>query len=68
MTSQIADRVRLAIAAAGVDEASVAQAADISAADMNERLAGRVEFSVRELRGVGGFLRIPVTRFMEVAA
>lgn len=53
---------------AGVDVHSVAQAADITTPDLEDRLAGRVEFEIGELVHVGGFLRIPVTRFIEEAA
>lgn len=68
VTKQIARRVSSAIRRAGADVHSVAQAADISTPELNDRLNGRVEFQVQELLGVGGFLRIPVTRFLEVAA
>lgn len=64
----IARRVNLAISDAGSDALSVAQAADITAAELEDRLNGRVEFQPDELVRVGGFLRIPTHRFMEVAA
>jgi len=64
----IARRVVLAIREAGSDVHSVAQAADITDSDLKDRLEGRVDFQVDELVRVGGFLRIPVTRFLEVAA
>lgn len=52
----------------GVDAASVAQAADITAADLEDRLTGRVDFQIDELVRVGGFLHVPATRFLEEAA
>jgi hypothetical protein len=65
---EIARRVNLAISEAGLDVHSVAQAADITTVELVDRLHGRVDFQLDELVRVGGFLRIPVTRFMEVAA
>lgn len=64
----IARRVNLAISEAGSDVHSVAQAADITTSELEDRLNGRVDFQLDELVRVGGFLRVPVTRFMEVAA
>lgn len=64
----IARRVSLAIREAGVDASSVAQAADITTAELEDRLNGRASFLLGDLVHVGGFLRIPVTQFMEVAA
>lgn len=64
----IARRVNLAISEAGSDAISVAQAADITTSELEDRLNGRVEFQPDELVRVGGFLRIPATRLMEVAA
>ncbi|MGN7978249.1 hypothetical protein ACTJJ4_11810 [Microbacterium sp. 22195] len=64
----IARRVDLAIREAGSDVHSVAQAADITTAELEERLEGRAPFLLGELVRVGGFLRVPVTRFVEVAA
>lgn len=64
----IARRVTLAIREAGSDVHSVAQAADITTVEMEDRLNGRADFHPDELVRVGGFLRIPVTRFVEVAA
>ena len=64
----IARRVNLAIREAASDVLSVAQAADITTSQLEDRLSGRVPFHLHELVHVGGFLRIPVTRFMEEAA
>lgn len=64
----IARRVNLAISEAGSDVHSVAQAADITTPELEDRLSGRVDFQLDELVRVGGFLRTPVTRFMEEAA
>ncbi|MDH5134989.1 MULTISPECIES: hypothetical protein [unclassified Microbacterium] len=64
----IARRVDLAIREAGSDVMSVAQAADITAHQLEDRLSGRVDFQLDELVRVGGFLRIPAERFMEEAA
>lgn len=61
----IARRVNLAISEAGQDVHSVAQAADITSRELDDRLQGRVDFQLHELMHVGGFLRIPVTRFMK---
>lgn len=64
----IARRVNLAISEAGQDVHSVARAADITSSELDDRLQGRVDFQLHELVYVGGFLRIPVTRFMKEAA
>lgn len=66
-TATLARRVSLAIREAGADVLIVASAADITPAELEDRLSGRVEFQLSELCGVGGFLRIPVSRFMEAA-
>ena len=64
----IARRVDLAIRESGFDVPSVANAADITTTDMEDRLAGRAPFMLGELESVGGFLRLPVSQFLEVAA
>lgn len=64
----IARRVTLAIREAGSDAQSVTQAADITPSELNDRLNGRVDFQIDELVRVGGFLHVPATQFMEVAA
>ncbi|KQQ65034.1 hypothetical protein [Microbacterium sp. Leaf320] len=64
----IARRVNLAICEAGSDVLSVSQAADITIPELEDRLSGRVDFELDELVRVGGFLHVPVSRFMEVAA
>lgn len=64
----VARRVNLAIREAGVDASSVARAADITTADLEDRLNARVDFQIDELVRVGGFLRLPATQFLEVAA
>ena len=66
-TNTLARRVSLAIREAGADVRIVAEAADITVAELEDRLSGRVEFQLSEICGVGGFLRIPVSRFMEAA-
>ena len=68
ITLAIARRVNLAISEAGSDVHSVAHAVDITAPELEDRLSGRVDFQLEELVRVGGFLRTPVTRFMEEAA
>ncbi|MGX9349217.1 hypothetical protein [Microbacterium sp. KNMS] len=64
----IARRVTLAMREAGTDVHSVAKAADITDLELVDRLHGRADFQLEELVRVGGFLRVPVTRFMEEAA
>lgn len=64
----IARRVNLAISEAGSDVLSVAQAADITLPELEDRLSGRVDFELGLLVRVGGFLHVPASRFMEVAA
>ncbi|WP_344013970.1 hypothetical protein [Microbacterium natoriense] len=64
----IARRVNLAMREAGSDVRSVSQAADITTDEFEDRLSGRVDFELDVLVRVGGFLHVPVTRFMEVAA
>lgn len=68
INSDIARRVNLAIRESGSDVHNVAQAADITILELEDRLNGRVEFQPEELVHVGGFLRIPVTQFMKEAA
>ena len=68
ITLAIARRVNLAIREAGYDAHSVAQAADITTSELEDRLSGRVDFQLGELVRVGGFLRTPAHRFMEEAA
>jgi hypothetical protein len=67
-TLAVARRVSLAISEAGSDVLNVSQAADMTTEQMADRLSGRVEFQLSELVRVGGFLRIPVTRFVKEAA
>lgn len=64
----VARRVSLAISEAGSDVASVAQAADITTSELEDRLSGRVDFQLDELVHVGGFLRIPFSLLLEEAA
>lgn len=64
----VARRVALAIREAGSDVRSVAQAADITTSDLEDRLNGRVDFQIDELVRVGGFLHVPATGFIEEAA
>lgn len=60
--------MNLAISEAGSDVHTVAQAADITTSEMEDRLSGRTDFQIDELVHVGGFLRIPVSRLIEEAA
>lgn len=64
----IARRVNLAISEAGSDANSVAQAADITISELNDRLSGRAEFQPDELVRVGGFLHVPMSRLIKEAA
>lgn len=66
ITDLIARRVSDAVA--DLDVRIVAQAADITLPELRSRLTGETEWTVRELRGVGGFLRLPVTHFLGGAA
>lgn len=68
INSDIARRVILAMREAGSDVHSVAQAADITTPELQDRLAGRSDFQPDELVRVGGFLRTPVSRFFKEAA
>ncbi|MDQ0726851.1 hypothetical protein [Microbacterium sp. W4I20] len=68
INSDIARRVNSAICEAGADVRIVARAADITISELDDRLNGRAEFQIDELVHVGGFLRIPATRFMKEAA
>ena len=68
INSDIARRVNLAISEAGSDVHSVAQAADITTPELQDRLSGRSEFQPDELVRVGGFLRIPTSRLIKEAA
>lgn len=64
----VARRVLAAVRAAGLDARSVAQAADMTTSEMEDRLYGRVDFQLDEVVRVGGFLRVPLTELLEVAA
>ena len=66
ITETIARRVSGAVA--GFDVRIIAQAADITVPELNSRLAGDSEFTVEELRGVGGLVRIPVSDLIGEAA
>lgn len=68
INSDIARRVNLAMSEAGSDAHSVAQAADITTSELEDRLTGRSEFQPDELVRVGGFLHVPVSRFFKEAA
>lgn len=68
ITLAIARRVNLAISEAGSDVHSVAQAADITTPEFQDRLSGRVDFELGLLVRVGGFLHVPVTHFTKEAA
>jgi hypothetical protein len=54
-----------AIEAANASLQTLADAADITTAELEDRLAGRVEFETSVLVDVGGVLRVPATRFLE---
>lgn len=66
MTIMVARRVSNAVAS--LDVRIVAQAADITAPELDSRLAGETEFTVQELRGVSGLLRVPVSDLLGEAA
>lgn len=66
ITTSIARRVSDAVA--DLDVLIVAQAADITLPELHSRLTGETEWTVRELRDVGGFLRVPVTYLLGEAA
>ncbi|MGO3884709.1 MAG: hypothetical protein ACTJHU_00295 [Mycetocola sp.] len=53
---------------AGIDVPIVAEAADMTTSELEDRLFGRTPFDLSELVKVGGFLRIPAYKFLEVAA
>jgi hypothetical protein len=61
----VASNVAKAITDAGTTADIVAQAADIPSATLQDRLAGRSEFTYGELSDVGGFLRLPTEAFLE---
>ncbi|MFF1633937.1 hypothetical protein [Leifsonia sp. NPDC058248] len=52
----------------GASLESVAQAADITVPQLEERLSGDVPFEVAELADVGGFLHVSAHHFLEGAA
>jgi len=68
INTDIARRVSSTIISVGSDVRSVAQAADMTDLELSSRLSGSVEFQLDELVRVGGFLRVPVTRFFKEAA
>ena len=57
-TATVTNTVAAAMTRTGVNPTSVARAADISTPELEDRLAHRKDFSISELLGVGGFLRI----------
>lgn len=57
--------VTTAIAHNGATKESVAQAADITVADLDSYLSDEVPFPVSALRRVGGFLRFEAPDVME---
>ena len=59
---------RVSDAVADFDSLIVAQAADITLPELHSRLTGETEWTVRELRGVGGFLHVPITELLGEAA
>lgn len=67
-TSATTRSIRSAVVANGADEASVAEAADMTLDDLNAHLDGVTEFTVAELVHVGGFLRIPINKLFTEAA
>jgi len=64
MTDGIAEktgeRVRRAMHAAGVRQTAVAAVLGISQAQVSQRLAGNVDFSVTELAAIAAHLGVPV--------
>lgn len=67
-TAQVAATVEQSIAAAGISHEIVAQAADLSIHDLEQRLQGAIPFEISVLAEVGGLLRVPTTRFLEGVA
>ncbi|MFZ4843989.1 hypothetical protein [Mycetocola saprophilus] len=61
----VAEQVGANVAAACASVEDLAEAADMSAPDLNDRLTGVVPFSVTELTRVGGFLRTPAETFLK---
>ena len=57
--------VAAAISSTGESVATVAEATDLTIADLNQRLEGRSPFTVRDLVRVGGFLHFQPSRFLE---
>jgi hypothetical protein len=64
----VATKVAQAIDSLGVAPETVAHAADITVAELNDRLALRAEFRMFELLGVGGVLRIHPAELIGAAA
>lgn len=68
LVERVSQNVSGAIAAAGFPISVVAEAADLTSAELQARLDGVAEFNTAELVMVGGFLRIRPSSFMGVAA
>lgn len=66
--TSLAAIVKTAIEDKGASLESVAQAADITVPELQDRLSGDVPFGVSELDGVGGFLHVEAALFLEGAA
>jgi hypothetical protein len=67
-TTATVQGIRSELVARGVTEESVAEAADMTLANLNACLDGATEFKVAEMVTVGGFLRIPLANLFPEAA
>lgn len=67
-TEAIIRNIRSTMTVTGATEAKVAEAADMSLADLNARLNGVDEFTVAEIVHVGGFLHLTPTELLTEAA
>lgn len=66
-TETVARNVRSAVAAAGAETQSVAQAADMPLSVMESRLNASTPFTFPELVRVGGFLHVPTHSLLKGA-
>lgn len=67
-TAAVIQDIKSRMTATGADGNKVAQAADMTIADLNNALTMRTEFNVADLVNVGGFFSLTPTQLFTEAA
>jgi hypothetical protein len=65
---RVAANVAAALEASGASVSMLSEATDLTYLDLEARLAGVTDFTFQDLVQVGGFFRIPASRFLEGVA